>query len=313
MSCDVCARSSCTACSTPGPAGGGRGERGDLEQLVDRGRFRRLLGEAVSLLQRQGLVGGNPVDETIEVAPQPRIHPRAVGRVEQDVERLVEGGACLFEVPERQLPLAKAEEAIRFGEQGRRRVDRRHGSGGRDRRRGGGGLNRRRDLRCRVAAACRRYQEDCNGQPERSSHLGAPLPDRSAPMCLRPAGGSYRGVGAGQVLPAGRNLRTKLGSGKPDRNPSPWIEIRPSGGPAEGSTPRGVRSRRRRDVFSGATRPRTGRSSRRVPERLGSRSPGLPDGCAGPPAGPAARRLRRRNRQLARRSPPRPRGRGRRW
>ena len=50
------------------------------------------------------------------------------------------------------------------------------------------------------------------------------------------------------MLPAGRNLRTKLGSGNPDMNPSPWIEIRPSGGPAEGSTPRGVRSRRQRDV-----------------------------------------------------------------
>ena len=172
-----------------------RGERGDLEQLVDRGRFRRLLGEAVALLQRQGLVGGDPVDQTIEMAsaaadPPSRRRARRAGCRATCRRRRVPARGARATARARQALKKRSASASRAAV-GSTGADRSGEPGGR--RRGGGGLNRRRDLRCRVAATCRRNQEDCNGQPERSSHLGAPLPDRAAPMCLRPAGGSYRG------------------------------------------------------------------------------------------------------------------------
>ena len=290
MSCDVCARSSCTACSTSRPAGGG--------------------GAKVATSSNWSIAAGS---DGFSVKPSPFCRARvswaamrstrrskcvrsrgstlapsgASSRTSSDLSKAARACSRCPSDNSRSPRLKRRSASV---SKRRRRIDRRRWGRGRDRRRGGGGLNRRRDLRCRVAAACRRNQEDCNGQPERSSHLGAPLPDRTAPMCLRPAGGSYRGVGAGQVLPAGRNLRTKLGSGNPDMNPSPWIEIRPSGGPAEGSTPRGVRSRRQRDVFAGRYSP-TNKSFESPSSR-----------AAGVTIARAARRMRRPARRACRTS-----------
>ncbi len=107
-------------------------------------------------------------------------HAGALRGLEQDVQGPIERDAGLFEVTESQLALAEGKQAVGVGHQCRRGVNIdgncRHGR--RECRRLGRGDRRRGHLRRGVTAAGRREQEDCNGQPERSSHMGAPLPDR---------------------------------------------------------------------------------------------------------------------------------------
>ncbi len=64
----------------------GRRKRRHLQQLVDRRRFRRLLGESVALLERQRFVSRDAIDEPIEVRPELRIDPGALRCIEQEIE-----------------------------------------------------------------------------------------------------------------------------------------------------------------------------------------------------------------------------------
>ena len=65
-------------------------ESRDLEQLVDRRRFFLLLGEAVALGQRCHLLCIDSVHETVEMRTEAGVGPRAMRRLEQDVQGAVE-------------------------------------------------------------------------------------------------------------------------------------------------------------------------------------------------------------------------------
>ena len=186
------------------------------------------------------------------------VDPGALRRVEQDVEGLVEGDARLLEVAQGQLVLAEREEPVGLGDQRHRRGRRAARAPERcaPRPAASTGCGRGRDLRGRVAAACRRVAGGLQ-RAARTFVASGRSPAGPCSTSVRATGGWLvpGGARAGQVFPAGRNLRTKLGSGRPDRNPKPWIEIRPFGGPAEGSTPRGAGSRQPRDDRTRATTP----------------------------------------------------------
>ena len=72
--------------------------RRQRQQLVDRRRLVLLLGEPVALGQRLDLVGADAIDEPIEVLPDARLGPRAVGRFEQHVDGAIEFLLGGFEV-----------------------------------------------------------------------------------------------------------------------------------------------------------------------------------------------------------------------
>ena len=159
------------------------GERGDLEQFVNRGRLVALLGEAIALGERGHFLGVDPVYQAVELGAQPGVGPGAIRRLEQHVERLVELGPRPIQVSDLHLPLAGVVMLLR-------RLDERgDGISGRWRRRRRRRLDLRRGLRClelgRVRpAGCNRGREseDCQRrQPCTSAHLGAPA--RASGLC----------------------------------------------------------------------------------------------------------------------------------
>ncbi len=89
--------------------GGRPGEGRDLQQLVDCRGFVLLFDEAVALREGQHFEGVDPIDQPIEMLPQPRIGPGPVGRFEQHVHRPIEVAARALEVAHLQLTLAGFE------------------------------------------------------------------------------------------------------------------------------------------------------------------------------------------------------------
>ena len=179
-SCSVAARSALTA-SSVAAVGVRLRERGDRQQLVDRGRFGLGFREAVALSERGDLVRVDAVDQPIEMLPHPGVGPRPVRGLEQHVNGAVELDPGAVEVAQLELAFAGVEVLLRGGDEGGDRV-----GGGRLRRgrRDGRGRLRRRGrafLRLGVGPARRRRCQNGNRQTgERrwhrstSGHLGAP-------------------------------------------------------------------------------------------------------------------------------------------
>ena len=112
-------------------------EGGDLEQLVDRCRLVLLLGEAIALGQRCHLLCVDSVHQTVEMRAEAGVGPRAVRRLEQDVQRAVELASGAIEMPDLELALAGVEMLLRRAdERGDRINGRGHGRDRRDRRPG---------------------------------------------------------------------------------------------------------------------------------------------------------------------------------
>ena len=67
------------------------------------------------LRQRRQLGGADPLDQAIEMLADPRFGPRAVGRLEQHVQRPVELAPGRFEVAELQFrwPASKCRSRVR--------------------------------------------------------------------------------------------------------------------------------------------------------------------------------------------------------
>ena len=83
-------RSDATASFRAGVAAGVPNVVECAEQFVDRGRLVLLFGESVACGKRPHFVGADPIDEPIEMFPDARLGPRAVGRFEQHVHRPIE-------------------------------------------------------------------------------------------------------------------------------------------------------------------------------------------------------------------------------
>ena len=97
--------------------GGGPGrrlrERRNREERVDGRGFGSLFREPVALGEGRHFVGVDPVDQPVEMFPEPGVASRPVGRFEEQFDRPVELGSCLLEVPELQLALAGEEMLLR--------------------------------------------------------------------------------------------------------------------------------------------------------------------------------------------------------
>ena len=115
---------------TAGVGAGSSKRRRQREQLVDRGRLGRLLGEAVAGGERRHFERADAVDQAIELLAQPRLGAGAAGRVQQDVEARIELGPRPIEVPELQLALALSIVLLRFRDQGLNGIDGRCGARG---------------------------------------------------------------------------------------------------------------------------------------------------------------------------------------
>ncbi len=84
-------------------------ECGNREEIVDRGRFRRLLGEAVRLRQGGELMTADSLDQAVVMGTQFGGRTGAAGRFEQDVNRTIERGGCRIEVTFTQLAFTGLE------------------------------------------------------------------------------------------------------------------------------------------------------------------------------------------------------------
>jgi hypothetical protein len=104
--------------------GGRLGERGDLEELVDRRRLGLLFGEPVALREGGHFVRVDAIDQPIEVFAQARLGPGPVRRFEQDVHRAIEFGPRAFEMADLELALPSQEMLLGGLDQFRNGIDR---------------------------------------------------------------------------------------------------------------------------------------------------------------------------------------------
>ena len=92
-------------------------ERRHRQKVVNRRRLVLFLGEAVALGKRRQLGGADALDQPVVVLADTRLGPGAPWRFEENVERLVELGACAFQVTKLELGLPGLEMAIGGGNQ----------------------------------------------------------------------------------------------------------------------------------------------------------------------------------------------------
>ncbi len=112
MSCSVAARSSLTVSVVSGAASGFGNVAIVSSSSIDAGSS-FFSDEAVALTKGGDLVRVDAIDELIEVFAQARIGPRAVRRLEQDIDRAIEFRARAFEMPDVQFPFAGFEMRLR--------------------------------------------------------------------------------------------------------------------------------------------------------------------------------------------------------
>ncbi len=130
-------------------------------------------------------VGVDPIDQPIEMLPQPRVGAGAVGRFEQHVYRPIEVAARALEVAHLQFALAGFEVLLRGADEGGDGIDSRLRRPDDDRRRGRG----RRDagtcgLGFEPQAASRETDGRQRRQPRTILMLGTPARAVGERMCL---------------------------------------------------------------------------------------------------------------------------------